>query len=93
MNLVYVTNDNLLTGKLTSNLDTFVDGAVIAVARALPTWSDGDMPPLPSVERKAVKELQEECQQMLSEFPTTSEEDQKLLGMLMHSPASLFYIL
>jgi hypothetical protein len=32
------------------------------------------------MERKAVKELQEECQQMLAEFPTTSEEDQKMLG-------------
>ncbi len=32
------------------------------------------------MERKAVKELQEECQQMLAEFPTTSEQDQKILG-------------
>ena len=40
----------------------------------------GDVPPIPSMERKDVKELQEECQQMLSEFPTTSEEDQKMLG-------------
>ncbi|KAI4332084.1 hypothetical protein L6164_017022 [Bauhinia variegata] len=59
--------------------DTFVDGAVIAAARTLPTWSDGDVPPIPSVERKAVKELQEECQRMLAEYPTTSKQDQKLL--------------
>ncbi|KDP43135.1 hypothetical protein JCGZ_26668 [Jatropha curcas] len=71
--------------QLTSNADTFVDGAIIAAARTLPTWSDGDVPPLPSRERKAVKELQEECQQMLSEFPTTSEEDQKLLDTMQEA--------
>ncbi|KAG1326377.1 putative protein PLASTID TRANSCRIPTIONALLY ACTIVE 14 [Cocos nucifera] len=57
----------------------FVDGAVIAAARTLPTWSDGDLPPLPSLERKAARELQEECHQMLAEFPTTSQEDQQIL--------------
>ncbi|TKY72656.1 PLASTID TRANSCRIPTIONALLY ACTIVE 14 [Spatholobus suberectus] len=60
--------------------DTFVDGAVIAAARTLPTWSDRDVPPIPSVERKAAKELQNECQKMLAEFATTSKKDQKLLG-------------
>ncbi|MBA0593925.1 hypothetical protein Gorai_010851 [Gossypium raimondii] len=60
--------------------DNFVDGAVIAAARTLPTWSDGDVPLIPSMERKAVKELQEECQQILAQFPTTSAQDQKLLG-------------
>lgn len=63
--------------RLSNDGDTFVDGAVIAAARTLPTWSDGDVPPIPSVERRAVKELQEECKQMLSEFPTTSKQDQK----------------
>lgn len=70
----------LVTGQLADNRDNFVDGAVIAAARTLPTWSDGDVPPIPSMERKAVKELQEECQQMLAQFPTTSGQDQKLLG-------------
>jgi len=60
--------------------DTFVDGAVIAAARTLPSWSDGDVPPIPSVEREAVKELQNECQKMLAGFVTTSKQDQKLLG-------------
>ncbi|EXB83262.1 Ribulose-1,5 bisphosphate carboxylase/oxygenase large subunit N-methyltransferase [Morus notabilis] len=65
--------------ELSNDGDTFVDGAVIAAARRLPTWSDGDVPPIPSVERRAVKELQEECKQMLAEFPTTSKQDQNTL--------------
>ncbi|PKA55227.1 Ribulose-1,5 bisphosphate carboxylase/oxygenase large subunit N-methyltransferase, chloroplastic [Apostasia shenzhenica] len=60
--------------------NNFVDGAVIAAARNLPSWSDDDMPPVPSVERRAAKELQEECRQMLAELPTTSQEDQQILG-------------
>ncbi|KMZ71776.1 hypothetical protein ZOSMA_175G00170 [Zostera marina] len=59
--------------------ENFVDGAVIAAARTLPTWSDGSTPPIPSIERKSAKELQEECHQMLQEFPTTSDEDKKYL--------------
>nr|POE92382.1 protein plastid transcriptionally active 14 [Quercus suber] len=80
--------------RLSNDGDTFVDGAVIAAARTVPTWSDGDVPPIPSLERKAVKELQEECQQMLAEFPTNSEQDQKLLGKGKHglSPESGFYL-
>ncbi|XP_058072260.1 protein PLASTID TRANSCRIPTIONALLY ACTIVE 14 isoform X3 [Magnolia sinica] len=66
-------------GRLSDGEDAFVDGAVIAAARTLPTWSDGDMPPIPSAERKAARELQEECQQMLAEFPTSSDEDQQIL--------------
>ncbi|XP_010537049.1 PREDICTED: protein PLASTID TRANSCRIPTIONALLY ACTIVE 14 isoform X2 [Tarenaya hassleriana] len=62
--------------------DSFVDGAVIAAARTLPTWSDTDVPAIPSAERKAARELQDECQKMLAEFPTTSEQDQKLLDSL-----------
>ena len=65
---------------LSNDGDTFVDGAVIAAARTLPTWSDRDVPPIPSAERKAAKELQGECQQMLAEYATTSKQDQKLLG-------------
>lgn len=65
--------------RLSRGEDTFVDGAVIAAARTLPTWSDGDMPPVPSIERKAARNLQEECQRMLAEYPTTSDEDQKIL--------------
>lgn len=68
-------------GKLSSSEDRFVDGAVIAAARTLPTWSDQDIPLLPSMERKAVRELQEECQQMLAEFSTTADQDQQILGM------------
>ncbi|XP_038711919.1 protein PLASTID TRANSCRIPTIONALLY ACTIVE 14-like isoform X2 [Tripterygium wilfordii] len=64
---------------LSRDSDTFVDGAVIAAARTLPTWSDGDLPLIPSMERKAAKQLQDECQQMLAEFPTTFEQDQNLL--------------
>ncbi|KAK4360847.1 hypothetical protein RND71_019799 [Anisodus tanguticus] len=67
---------------LSNDGDRFVDGAIIAAARTLPTWSDGDLPPIPSLERKAVKALQEECHQMLAEFPTTSDEDQKILDSM-----------
>ncbi|XP_038689067.1 protein PLASTID TRANSCRIPTIONALLY ACTIVE 14-like isoform X1 [Tripterygium wilfordii] len=71
---------------LSSDNDTFVDGAVIAAARILPTWSDGDMSLIPSTERKAAKQLQEECQQMLAEFPTNSEQDQNLLADSIPDP-------
>lgn len=77
------------TGRLSNNGDSFVDGAVIAAARTLPTWSDGDVPPMPSMERKAVKQLQEECQQMLLEFPTTSEQDQKILDSMTEERRTL----
>lgn len=72
-----------ISGKLSNGEDGFVDGAVIAAARTLPTWSDGDIPPIPSVERKAVKELQEECHQMLAEYPTTAGQDQEILGITL----------
>lgn len=75
--------------QLADNRDNFVDGAVIAAARTLPTWSDGDVPPIPSMERKAVKELQEECQQMLAQFPTTSGQDQKLLDSMPEARRTL----
>lgn len=69
-------------GRLSGEVENpFVDGAVIAAARSLPTWSDGDIPPLPNEERKAARELQEECRKMLADFPTTSEEDRNILGM------------
>lgn len=71
----------LQADKLSNDGDGLVDGAVIAAARTLPTWSDGDVPPVPSLERKAVKELQEECQQMLGKYTTTAREDQKILGI------------
>ncbi|KAL2970591.1 hypothetical protein AAZX31_15G148900 [Glycine max] len=69
--------------------DSFVDGAVIAAARTLPTWSDGDVPPIPSMERKAAKELQDECQKMLAEFATTSKQDQKLLDSMADATRTL----
>ncbi|KAL3701433.1 hypothetical protein R1sor_019455 [Riccia sorocarpa] len=59
--------------------DTFVDGAVIAAARTLPTWSDGDLQFLPSHEIKAARALQLECQQHLDRFPTSLAEDRLLL--------------
>ncbi|CAN1828573.1 Protein PLASTID TRANSCRIPTIONALLY ACTIVE 14 [Linum perenne] len=62
--------------------DSFVDGGVIAAARTLPTWSENDVLPLPTVERRAVKELKEEFQQMLAQYPTTSKEDQKILDSM-----------
>ncbi|KAK9726085.1 hypothetical protein RND81_05G189300 [Saponaria officinalis] len=62
--------------------DTFVDGAVIAAARTLPTWSDKDVPPIPSEERKAAKELQQQCHEILSEYPTTSKQDEQILGSI-----------
>ncbi|KAL5578029.1 hypothetical protein UlMin_019728 [Ulmus minor] len=75
--------------RLSNERDTFVDGAVIAAARTLPTWSDGDVPPIPSMERKAVKELQEECKQMLAAFPTTSKQDRKLLDSMPEASRTL----
>ncbi|XP_044497337.1 protein PLASTID TRANSCRIPTIONALLY ACTIVE 14 isoform X1 [Mangifera indica] len=68
--------------RLASDGDSFVDGAVIAAARTLPTWSDGDVPLIPSLEKKAAKELQEECQRMLAEFPTTSKQDHAVLDSM-----------
>ncbi|KAJ1698055.1 hypothetical protein LUZ63_006567 [Rhynchospora breviuscula] len=66
--------------KVSSEEDrSFVDGAVIAAARTLPTWSEKDVPIIPSMERKAVRELQEECRKILGEFPTTSQQDQLVL--------------
>ncbi|KAH9623833.1 hypothetical protein KSS87_004145 [Heliosperma pusillum] len=60
--------------------DKFVDGAVIAAARTLPTWSDRDVPPIPSEERKAAKELQQQCQEILFRYPTTSKQDEQILA-------------
>ncbi|KAL5721842.1 Protein PLASTID TRANSCRIPTIONALLY ACTIVE 14 [Ranunculus cassubicifolius] len=71
--------------RLSNPGDTFVDGAVIAAARTLPTWSDGDVPIVPSTERKAARELQGECQQMLAEYPTTSDQDQAILDSNIQS--------
>ncbi|MCL7028749.1 hypothetical protein MKW94_029291 [Papaver nudicaule] len=75
--------------RLSNSGDNFVDGAVIAAARTLPTWSDGDIPFVPSSERKAARELQEECQQMLSEFSTTPDQDQQILDSLPQARRTL----
>ncbi|KAL2900676.1 Protein PLASTID TRANSCRIPTIONALLY ACTIVE 14 [Bienertia sinuspersici] len=69
--------------------DDFVDGAVIAAARTLPTWSDEDVPIIPSLERKAAKELQGRCQKILSEYPTTSEQDQQILDATLDARRTL----
>ncbi|KAL7089773.1 hypothetical protein ACP275_13G203300 [Erythranthe tilingii] len=78
-NISGLPEDYYHNSKLSYDDDRFVDGAVIAAARTTPTWSDGDIPLIPSLERKAVKELQEECQQMLAGFSTTVDQDQKIL--------------
>ncbi|KAK6150249.1 hypothetical protein DH2020_017774 [Rehmannia glutinosa] len=78
-NISGLPEDYYHNSKLSNDEDNFVDGAVLAAARTIPTWSEGDIPPIPSMERKAVKELQEECQQMLAEFSTTAGQDQQIL--------------
>ncbi|ONI11661.1 hypothetical protein PRUPE_4G119100 [Prunus persica] len=77
------------TGRLSNDGDTFVDGAIIAAARTLSTWSDGDVPPIPSMERRSVKELQEECRQMLAVYPTNSKQDQKILDSMSDASRTL----
>ncbi|RCV16292.1 hypothetical protein SEVIR_3G128700v4 [Setaria viridis] len=73
-------HDELYHNSALPSVETnFVDGAVVAAARALPTWSDGDVPAIPSVERKSAQALQEECRQMLDSFSTTIEQDQQIL--------------
>jgi len=74
----------LLSAALSSVETDFVDGAVVAAARALPTWSDGDVPAIPNVERKSAQALQEECRQMLDSFSTTIEQDQQILGKVLY---------
>ncbi|KAK9064316.1 hypothetical protein SSX86_015696 [Deinandra increscens subsp. villosa] len=71
--------DYYLNAKVANGGDSFVDGAVLAAARTLPTWSEGDIPAIPSIEIKAVKALQEECKQILGEYSTTSKQDQHIL--------------
>ncbi|KAL0352642.1 UNVERIFIED_CONTAM: protein PLASTID TRANSCRIPTIONALLY ACTIVE 14 [Sesamum angustifolium] len=88
-NISGLPEDYYHNSKLSYDEDGFVDGAVIAAARTLPTWLDGDIPPIPSMERKAVKELQEECQQMLAEFPTTAGQDQQILESMPEARRTL----
>lgn len=64
-------------------VDPFVDGAIIAAARTLPTWTDKDLPYIPSTEMRSACEIQHECEQLLDAFPTTLEEDIQLLGMFL----------
>ncbi|KAI8524767.1 hypothetical protein RHMOL_Rhmol13G0174700 [Rhododendron molle] len=75
--------------QLGSDAEGFIDGAVLAAARTLPTWSDGAVPPIPSAERKAVKELQEECRQRLTEFPTTADQDMHILDSMPEARRTL----
>ncbi|TQD98351.1 hypothetical protein C1H46_015952 [Malus baccata] len=75
--------------RLSNYGDSSVDGAIIAAARTLPTWSEGDVPPIPSMERKAIKELQEECRQILAAFPTNSKQDQKILDSMPDASRTL----
>ncbi|KAH7438709.1 hypothetical protein KP509_04G027900 [Ceratopteris richardii] len=69
--------------------DEFLDGNLLAVARNLPFWAEGDLPFLPSIEKAAVKELQEECFQLLKSYPTSLERDLELLGIR----SSIFFFL
>jgi hypothetical protein len=68
--------------------DPFVDGAVLAAARTLPTWVDKDLPPIPGTEMRSACDLQHECQQLLDSFPTTLEEDIRILGISLLSSCS-----
>ncbi|CAD6271023.1 unnamed protein product [Miscanthus lutarioriparius] len=78
-------HDELYHNSALPSVETdFVDGAVVAAARALPTWSDGDVPAIPSVERKSAQVLQGECRQMLDSFSTTIEQDQQILDSDVH---------
>ncbi|CAM8961631.1 unnamed protein product [Rhodiola kirilowii] len=72
---------------------SFVDGAVLAAARTIPTWSDKDLPPIPSQEQSAVKELQGQCQQMLAEYPTTSEQDHEILESMPESRRTFYQVM
>jgi hypothetical protein len=75
----------LFPAALPSVAADFVDGAVVAAARALPTWSDDDVPAIPNVERKSAQSLQEECRKMLDSFLTTIQQDQEILGKILHA--------
>ncbi|XP_059076935.1 protein PLASTID TRANSCRIPTIONALLY ACTIVE 14 isoform X5 [Cryptomeria japonica] len=70
--------------------DNFADGAVIAAARTLPTWSEGDLPFLPSMEKKSIDELQEECWKLLGMFPTTVAEDIKKLEAELNDRSKIY---
>lgn len=84
-------NNIYLSAKLGNEENSFVDGAVIAAARTLPTWSEKDTPPIPSQEIKAVKSLQQECQQILSQYSTTSKQDQHILGNLIYNFIATYF--
>lgn len=58
----------------------------MAAARTLPTWSEGDVPAIPSLERKSAQALQEECHTMLESFSTTIQQDQEILGKAHQDP-------
>ncbi|CAI7787866.1 unnamed protein product, partial [Closterium sp. NIES-53] len=59
--------------------DPFVDGALVAALRCLPTWTNGDVPAVPSEELRAVRWLQQRCREKLGAFPTTLEQDEAVL--------------
>lgn len=74
---------HVYTEAAAEEVDPFVDGAIIAAARTLPTWTDKDLPYIPSTEMRSACEIQHECEQLLDAFPTTLEEDIQLLGMFL----------
>ncbi|CAI5997076.1 unnamed protein product [Closterium sp. NIES-65] len=71
--------------------DPFVDGALVAALRCLPTWTNGDVPAVPSEELQAVRWLQQRCWEQLGAFPTTLQQDEAVLGELGEEEGSLFF--
>ena len=82
---------HVYTEAAAEEVDPFVDGAIIAAARTLPTWTDKDLPYIPSTEMRSACEIQHECEQLLDAFPTTLEEDIQLLGMFLPPRRWLIY--
>eukprot|EP00252_Welwitschia_mirabilis_P016406 TRINITY_DN3617_c0_g1_i1.p1 TRINITY_DN3617_c0_g1~~TRINITY_DN3617_c0_g1_i1.p1 ORF type:complete len:528 (+),score=77.10 TRINITY_DN3617_c0_g1_i1:107-1585(+) len=68
----------------------FTEGAIIAAARTLPTWSEGDLPYLPKGEIKAAKALQLECCKMLESFPTSIDEDVTILESGLNGRSKIY---
>lgn len=59
--------------QLEKDKDTFFDEAVIAAAKTLPTWENRDVIIIPSLDRKAAKELQEQMPRNSCQIPHNIE--------------------
>ena len=62
-------------------IDPLVDCSLIAAARCIPQWSAKDLPALPSKEEAAALAIAKACVEELERYPTSLEEDMKLLSM------------